>query len=97
MAVKQKSLADILKHTRESAGLSQRQVADALGYQSAQFISNWERGVSTPPIKTLKRLGDLYEVSADTLYNSMLNDTLRKVEADLHKEFYGAKAARAKR
>jgi transcriptional regulator with XRE-family HTH domain len=97
MAVKQKSLAQFLKQTREKADLSQRQVADELGYQSAQFISNWERGVSSPPLKTLKKLGDLYKVHAENLYQIMLQDTLRRVEADLHREFYGAKGRAARR
>jgi transcriptional regulator with XRE-family HTH domain len=94
MAVKEKTLAQFLKQTREKAELSQRQVADHLGYQSAQFISNWERGVSSPPLKTLKKLGDLYHVSAETLYQILLQDTLKRVEADLHREFYGARGAR---
>jgi transcriptional regulator with XRE-family HTH domain len=97
MAVKQKSLAQFLKQTREKADLSQRQVADVLGYQSAQFISNWERGVSSPPIKTLKKLGDLYRIKAETLYQVMVQDTLRRIEGDLHREFYGPKAAARRR
>lgn len=97
MSVKQKSLSQFLKQTREKSDLSQRQVADELGYQSAQFISNWERGVSSPPLKTLKRLGDLYKVQAETLYQIMLQDTLRRVEADLEQAFYGTKRSARKR
>ena len=92
MSAKPKTLALFLKTAREKAELSQRQVADELGYQSAQFISNWERGISSPPMKTLKQLGELYNVSAEDLYEIMVEDTLRRVEADLHLEFYGAKA-----
>ena len=97
MAAKTKTLAEFLKLAREKAGLSQRQIADDLGYQSAQFISNWERGISSPPMKTLKQLGELYSVSAEDLYEIMVEDTLRRVEADLHREFYGAKARAASR
>jgi transcriptional regulator with XRE-family HTH domain len=92
MSSKSKTLSQFLKQAREKADLSQRQVADELGYQSAQFISNWERGISSPPMKTLKRLGELYRVSAEDLYEIMVEDTLRRVEADLHKEFYGNRA-----
>lgn len=91
MASKTKSLADFLKAAREKANVSQRQVADELGYQSAQFISNWERGISYPPMKTLKRLGELYSVSSESLYKVLVEDTLRRTEEDLHREFYGAK------
>lgn len=96
-AAKSKTLAQFLKQTREKAELSQRQVADELGYQSAQFISNWERGISSPPMKTLKHLGELYHVSAKDLYEIMVVDTLRRVEADLHREFYGTKGRAASR
>jgi transcriptional regulator with XRE-family HTH domain len=91
MSAKPKTLALFLKQAREKAEISQRQVADELGYQSAQFISNWERGISSPPMKTLKQLGELYRVSAEDLYEIMVEDTLRRVESDLHREFYGAK------
>jgi transcriptional regulator with XRE-family HTH domain len=97
MSAKPKTLAAFLKQAREKAELSQRQVADELGYQSAQFISNWERGISSPPMKTLKQLGELYYVSAEDLYEIMVEDTLRRVEADLHREFYGAKRAGARK
>ena len=93
MSIKPKTLALFLKQAREKAEISQRQVADELGYQSAQFISNWERGISTPPMKTLKHLGELYRVSAEDLYEIMVEDTLRRVEADLHKEFFTASSA----
>jgi transcriptional regulator with XRE-family HTH domain len=91
MSGKAKTLAQFLKQAREKADLSQRYIADKLGYQSAQFVSNWERGISSPPMKTLKHLGELYHVSAEDLYEIMVEDTLRRVEADLHREFYGAK------
>jgi transcriptional regulator with XRE-family HTH domain len=97
MSKKAKTLAEFLKQSREKAELSQRMVADELGYQSAQFISNWERGISSPPMKTLKHLGELYHVSAESLYEVMVEDTLRRVEADLHHEFYGAKNRQAAR
>jgi transcriptional regulator with XRE-family HTH domain len=94
MVSKSKTLAQFLRQARERAHLSQRQVADELGYQSPQFISNWERGLSSPPVKTLKHLGELYSISAGDLYEVLVQDTLRRVEADLHQEFYGSKSRR---
>jgi transcriptional regulator with XRE-family HTH domain len=49
--MKTEFLGPILKKAREDAGLTQKQLADELGYSAAQFISNWERGVSSPPIE----------------------------------------------
>ncbi len=38
-----------LRSARVSAGLTQLDVTNALGYTTAQFCSNWERGISIPP------------------------------------------------
>lgn len=80
-------LADFLKTKRIAAGLSQRDVADKLGYSTPQFISNWERGVSHPPITALKKLGDLYKVPADDLFEVTLKATIQEVTQDLKRKF----------
>lgn len=51
------------KRLREAAGLSQKEVADALGYSTAQFVSNFDRSVSSPPFSQAKKLAKLYKVS----------------------------------
>jgi transcriptional regulator with XRE-family HTH domain len=51
---------NFLAENREKAGLTQRAVSLALGYSSAQFISNFERGIVTPPLKKMKILIKLY-------------------------------------
>lgn len=53
-------LGSYLQASRERRGLTQRQVSTKLGYSSPQFISNFERGISAPPIKKLKQLTSLY-------------------------------------
>ena len=40
---------------RKKAGLSQLEVSKRLGYGSAQFVSNWERGLASPPIRRCAR------------------------------------------
>lgn len=40
---------------RKAAGMSQQQLADALGI-AQQHVSRWERGERTPRIATLKRI-----------------------------------------
>ncbi len=91
--MKQKNmLAEFLKNKRLNAGLSQRDVADKLGYSTPQFISNWERGVSHPPISALKKLGDLYKVSAEDLFEVTLNATIQDVTQDLRRKFVNSKA-----
>lgn len=54
-----------LRNLRLKAGLTQRQVSLALGYSSAQFISNHECGVALPPKKKLTKLRELYRLDSD--------------------------------
>ena len=73
------------------AGLSQKDVADDLGYQSAQYVSNWERGLTTPPGRTLRRLADLYQIPAEELYDVILEFMLKQTRVDLEKEYFGSR------
>lgn len=69
------TLGKVLKQMRENAGLSQREVAEALGYGSAQFLSNWERNISHPPINSIRKLAKLYGVDAELLFG-LVRDTI---------------------
>lgn len=64
----------LLKSSRRGAKLSQRDVAKNLGYTSAQFVSNWERGLSSPPVETLPKLCELYKCKPMPLINARLAD-----------------------
>lgn len=80
-------LGVFLRESRMKAGLSQMQVAKKLGYTTAQFISNWERGVSEPPLKALKVLARIYSVSMDEIFQLILQSTIKKVTEDLKAKF----------
>lgn len=56
-----------LKCWREKVQMSQGEVARKLKYTSPQFISNWERGLSMPPMEVLPKLLNLYSLSPDEL------------------------------
>lgn len=58
-----KFIGNPLKNIREKRGLTQKDVADALRYSSAQFVSNWERGISLPPLNILPRLAAVLSLS----------------------------------
>lgn len=83
-----KTLSEFLKEKRNHVGLSQKDVADKLGYSSAQFISNWERGLSSPPMHTLKKLAEMYNVNVDEMFDVILESALEQVRIDLQKKFY---------
>ncbi|WP_295906261.1 helix-turn-helix domain-containing protein [uncultured Bdellovibrio sp.] len=87
MRLKKNILGEFLKEKRMKASLSQGDVANKLGYSTPQFISNWERGVSMPPINTLKKLGQLYKISADDLFEVTLAARVDEVKAELRRKF----------
>lgn len=82
-----------LKDKRVAANLSQADVAGKLGYSTAQFISNWERGVSQPPVSAIKKLSSMYSVPAELMLNHMIETAKAEVEADLKRKFNNSKVA----
>lgn len=55
-------LGESLMQARVRNGLTQREVSQELGYSSAQFISNFERGISAPPLKKIQILARRYKL-----------------------------------
>lgn len=84
---KKDNLANYIKRNRLAAGLSQRDLSTKLGYTTPQFISNWERGLSHPPISILKKLADIIKVSPDDLFELTLNTIILEITLDLKKKY----------
>lgn len=59
-------LAEKLQILRNNSRLSQEELADILGV-SRQAVSKWESGLSTPDLKKLIRLAEIYNVTIDSL------------------------------
>ncbi|MCB0413568.1 MAG: helix-turn-helix transcriptional regulator [Bdellovibrionales bacterium] len=79
--IKKNTLSDILKQSRNKLNMSQGDLAKTLGYTSPQFISNWERGISSPPLKTICKLVNVLSLDPDEVIEVMLIEeekTLRK-------------------
>mgnify|MGYP000648656732 CR=1 FL=1 len=70
-----------LKNKRILSGLSQGKVSKEFGYNSPQFVSNWERGLCCPPMKTLKELCSLYSIEKKEMKNVLMKK--REQEIDL--------------
>ena len=62
------------KNLREKAGLTQREVSDALGYSTPQFISNVERGRCRFPVQKLPKIKKLYKLSAEQVIDLFLSE-----------------------
>ena len=71
------NLGIYLRRKRVIRGLTQSNVASKLGYGSPQFISNIERGIANVPLKSLRRIIDLYQVPPLEVLNILMNDKKR--------------------
>lgn len=82
------ALGENLRRARRAADLTQQQAADKLGV-TKQTISDQERGVSTPPEKSLGALAELYGTTpAELRYGTPPATLLREPEASyLRSEF----------
>ena len=56
-----------IKKYRNIKGMTQQDIANALGESSGRVIYNWEKGIGRPDCDKLARLCDLLGVSADEL------------------------------
>lgn len=81
------TLGQLLKESRVKAGLSQKDVSNTLGYSTSQFISNWERGVSQPPIAVVKKLGVVYKMNPEVILESIIQDTVSTVKKEITEKF----------
>lgn len=66
-------LGEFLKAKREEKNLTQIDVADACQCKS-QFVSNWERGMCSPPWDILKKLLKLYNISERQIFNFLMKE-----------------------
>jgi transcriptional regulator with XRE-family HTH domain len=86
MRLVMRSLNDYLRQKRVDSGLSQLDVARELGYSSPQFVSNWERGLVSPPLETIAVLVDLYKIPSSEVVGRILEETRDYLEANLGKK-----------
>ena len=81
------ALGKIFKTLRTKEGLTQRDVSSKMGYTTIQFVSNWERGLSAPPIKDLPKLAKLYNTSAEYIFEHVKDAKCGELRAKLNKQF----------
>lgn len=69
----------LVRKNRERVDLTQLQLSKKLGYETPQFISNVERGVTAIPAKKFKRLSDALEISIKDLVLARVDDYADKL------------------
>ena len=85
-----KLVGSFIRKRRISLKLTQRQIAEMLGFQTCQFISNIERGIADVPPSRIKDFADVLQVApsdlASMVSDSMKNKLLRKTSISISEE-----------
>ena len=89
------ALGEYLQEMRIKSDLTQREVSLELGYSSAQFISNFERGISSPPLKKLKELIRMYKMPVEKVMGLVLEGEREVLVAALRNNTSRRPGARA--
>lgn len=84
-----RKLAMYLKNGRLQSGLSQKDFAARLGYSRSQFVSNWERGLCTPPMSVMKKMLKICPISRDELFDLVLACEKEKISEKFHEVLFG--------
>jgi len=79
-------LSQFLKQKRETIGLTQKEVSDRLGYTTPQFVSNWERGLSSPPLNALAKISDMYKIKPREMIEVVMKEQREVLEKALSKK-----------
>ena len=67
------NLSKILREYREAAGLTQQQVADAVGVNRGAY-AYYEVGKSIPKLATLSKLARIYNLTLDELVKGVVDE-----------------------
>lgn len=69
------SLAELIRNSRIEKEISQKQLAEKLGYSSSQFVSNWERGISSPPLDKLEEICRSLGIAPNEIIETIMYET----------------------
>lgn len=76
--MKYENTGNFLKQARESEGLSQAELAEKLGLENAQSISNIERGLTSIPRKYVFQVAFILKIQPADLIDAMIEDVRNK-------------------
>lgn len=77
--------AKIVKINRVKKEMSQKNLAQAVGFRNGQFVSNIERGLCAVPLKKIVAMSKLLDIHPVDLGNAIVTDFSNKVAANIQK------------
>lgn len=81
-----KGLSQFLRERRRAKKITQLSAAEALGHSTAQYISNFERGLCEPSLETALKLCVCYGISKRELYDLMVQSYRVELKYRIFKE-----------
>jgi transcriptional regulator with XRE-family HTH domain len=80
-----KMIGDYLADKRLKRNITQLELSRKLGYTSPQFISNWERGLSSPPLAIMGQLCDILKISKRDMADLLMKEYKNRVDGAFSK------------
>ena len=87
------ALSDNIRSLRKSRGLTQEQLAEALGV-TAGAVYKWEARLSLPELPMLVQMADFFDTSVDALIGYMIKDNRRDATLERLRDLRHTKDAR---
>ena len=72
-------MGNLLRQSRIDNGFTQDSLAEQFGF-GAQLVSNWERGVCSPPGDIFYNLIKILKINKEELVNVMVEDARDRIE-----------------
>lgn len=79
--MKNKELIKLVKTARLEKKISQKKLSKLLNYSSAQFISNFERGLCPLPLKKLRKICILLSIPIEEMKIALITEYCDKIGA----------------
>lgn len=76
-------IGKIIRNARIKKNLTQLDLAKKLGYDSTQFVSLFERGLSKCPTKTLGKICKMLDIDKDDVFNIIVDHHYRQTAKEL--------------
>ncbi|MBC7464577.1 MAG: helix-turn-helix transcriptional regulator [Bdellovibrio sp.] len=73
MDVTHQKIAAMVREYREKAGMTQLELSTKLGYETPQFVSLFERGVSKIPLETMGQLVVILGIPEKKILDSLVD------------------------
>lgn len=66
--------AALVKERRQKKKMTQTELTKKIGYANAQFVSNFENGLTPIPAKTLKKIAKVLAIKRDEVREALHQD-----------------------